>query len=96
MAVSGLSREKIVGSVIRVIAEDDSSFLNRKQNARGYFERRLSLSKDVISEFTRAETLRMYEDSVRNLEAFDKTPFGRRRWLQVLGFRIPLAQTKYA
>lgn len=96
MAVSGLSREKIVGSVVKVVVEDDTSYIQRHQNDRSYFERRMSLSRDVVSEYSRSETLRMYEDSVRNLAAFDENPFGRKRWLQVLGFRIPLAQSKDA
>jgi hypothetical protein len=52
MAVAGLSREKIVGSVIKVLVEDELSYLKRFQEERSYYERRVSMASEAVGEYT--------------------------------------------
>jgi hypothetical protein len=93
MAVAGLSREKIVGSVIKVLVEDELSYLKRFQEERSYYERRVSMASEAVGEYTSPETARMYIDFQRHLKIFDATPFARRRWFQIAGLRIPLLES---
>ncbi len=90
MAISKSSRERMVGLLPRVVYEDDRNYSRRLQNERGYFQRRVSMMNGVLQEYIRDGTMRMYEDFVRDLSAFDQTPFPRRRWFSIAGLRIPL------
>lgn len=90
MAISTLSRERLVELLPRVVVEDNRTFANRLNEERSYFKRRVSMAYETVAEYPRSETLRMYEDFLRDLTVFDQTPFPRRRWFSIAGIRIPL------
>lgn len=94
MAVSTFNREKITGFFVKVVVEDERSYLERRQEQRGYFERRLSLTEGVVAEYQRVETIRMYEDAAKDLANFDQTLLVRLRWMSVLGLKIPISPQK--
>lgn len=103
MITSGALKEfvsEVAG--IGVILEDDESHSARVKKERGYHLRRYEMASDAAGDYAirekpgpaRASVQGFLVDVAQDLTAFDPSTISRKRWLNIMGSRVPLPSIK--